>query len=97
MVVSGLSTHLKRSRSPSNGLGEGINLVPIDAKLNGSGGEWYKLEQQWKKTLQSGGQVQVKIEPIYSGNSRRPDGFIIQQRINGNKSSKYIKNTPTGY
>lgn len=28
------------------GPGEGINIVPMDAKFNGSSGEWYNLEQQ---------------------------------------------------
>ena len=78
------------------GPGEGINLVPMDAKLNGTSGKWYQLEQQWKKTLEAGGRVQVKIEPIYSGTSKRPDSFIIQQTLNGKKSIQRIKNTETG-
>lgn len=78
------------------GPGEGINLVPMDAKLNGSSGKWYQLEQQWKKTLEAGGKVQVKIEPIYIGNSKRPIGFFIQENINGKLNKFEIKNTPTG-
>ena len=79
------------------GPGEAINLVPMDAKLNGAGGEWYKLEQQWKKTLQAGGKVQVKIQPIYSGNSKRPESFVINQVINDVKlDSQTLKNTSTG-
>ncbi|MFL1733135.1 DNA/RNA non-specific endonuclease [Moraxella oculi] len=69
-----------------NGLGEGINIVPMDAKFNGVKGRWYEMEMRWRDALDpksGGGTVQVKIEPIYSGNSKRPDKFIIQERING--------------
>lgn len=40
--------------------------------------------------------VQVKIEPIYSGNSKRADEFIIIENINGEKLIKRLKNTPIG-
>lgn len=69
-----------------DGLGEGINIVPMDAKFNGVKGRWYEMEMRWRDVLDpknGGGTVQVKIEPIYSGNSKRPDKFIIQERING--------------
>lgn len=68
-----------------DGLGEGINIVPMDAKFNGSGGEWYEMEKEWKKTLENNGTVPVKIEPIYTGNSKRPDFFMVHQTINGKK------------
>lgn len=51
---------------------------------------------KWKKTLENNGTVQVKIEPIYSGNSKRPDEFIIIETINGEESIKRLKNTSTG-
>ncbi|WP_199903443.1 DNA/RNA non-specific endonuclease [Neisseria wadsworthii] len=54
----------------------------MEKKLNGAAGDWYKLEQQWKRTLQAGGRGQVNIKPIYKGDSKRPDGFHIQQIIN---------------
>lgn len=31
-----------------NDLSEQINYVPMNKKVNGSGGDWYKLEQIWK-------------------------------------------------
>lgn len=68
-----------------DGLGEGINIVPMDAKFNGVKGRWYEMEMRWRDVLDpknGGGTVQVKIEPIYSGNSKRSDKFIIQERIN---------------
>ena len=79
-----------------DGLGEGINIVPMDAKLNGVKGRWYEMEKQWKDALENNGTVQVKIELIYSGNSKRPDKFIIIETINGKELIKHLKNTPTG-
>ena len=80
-----------------DGLGEGINIVPMDAKLNGVKGRWYEMEKQWKDALENNGTVQVKIELIYSGDSKRPDKFIIQEKINGVlKIYDDFYNNPTG-
>ena len=57
------------------------------------------METRWRETLDpknGGGTVQVKIEPIYIGNSKRPDRFIIIETINGKELIKRLKNTPTG-
>ncbi|WP_338149306.1 DNA/RNA non-specific endonuclease [Acinetobacter modestus] len=56
-------------------------LVPMDKAFNGSGGEWFKLETDWKKALEGNKSVKVNIQPVYSGNSKRPDSFIITQSI----------------
>ena len=51
----------------------------------------------WKKTLENNGTVQVKIEPIYSGNSKRPYRFIVYEQINnGQENIIRFKNTETG-
>ncbi|SIO95900.1 hemagglutinin repeat-containing protein [Vibrio spartinae] len=79
------------------GPGEGINLVPMNGKLNGSGGEWYKLETQWRNILGKGGSVKVKVEPIYSGKSKRPDTFKVRYSANSGKTiTRILQNTPTG-
>ena len=57
------------------------------------------METRWRETLDpknGGGTVQVKIESIYIGNSKRPDKFIIIETINGKELIKHLKNTPTG-
>ena len=54
------------------------------------------METRWNNALENNGTVQVKIELIYSGNSKRPDKFIIIETINGEGSIKHLKNTPTG-
>lgn len=79
------------------GPGEGINIVPMDKKFNGSSGEWYNWEQQWKKALESNKTVKVNITPIYSGTSKRPTSFVVEQQINGvNFQPRTLQNTATG-
>ena len=80
-----------------DGPGEGINIVAMNGKLNGYGGAWYNMEMKWKDILENGGSVHVKIEPVYSKGSKRPDGFKITETINGQASEpNIIMNTPTG-
>lgn len=79
------------------GPGESVNLVPMNAKLNGSGGKWYQLETRWKGVLEGGGKVKVKINPVYSGTSKRPTEFeVIYSIDNVPQRPEVIKNTPTG-
>lgn len=62
------------------------NLVPQNSQINRSGGKWYEMETEWSKALHEipPKKVTVKIEPIYSGSSMRPDSFKIIYQI-GNK------------
>jgi len=79
------------------GAGEGINLVPMDKVLNGSGGQWYELEKTWKAALNAGRDVKVDIKPKYTGNSTRPESFVVKYEIAGvPQSPRQIFNTPTG-
>ncbi|QIM63888.1 hypothetical protein A1D29_05695 [Pasteurellaceae bacterium Orientalotternb1] len=78
------------------GAGEKINIVPMDAILNGAKGKWYQMEMQWKRALEQGKKVEVDIRPIYSGNSKRPDGFEIKFAIDNNIHRRNLKNTATG-
>ena len=78
------------------GAGEKINIVPMDAVLNGAKGKWYQMEMQWKKALEQGKKVEVDIKPIYTKNSKRPDGFEIKFSIDNNIHRRNLKNTATG-
>jgi hypothetical protein len=41
--------------------------------------------------------VKVNIQPVYSGASKRPDSFIINQNINAvRQPTLQLKNTATG-
>jgi hypothetical protein len=79
------------------GPGEAINLVPMDATLNGSGGAWYALEQVWLKALSGGQTVQVQIAPTYGPAGQRPNAFEVSFSIGGGPPvTRSLKNTPSG-
>ncbi len=63
------------------------NLIAQNRQINRSGGEWYNMEQEWANAL--GGKppkkVTVKIEPVYSGQSMRPNSFMVEYQIQGKK------------
>lgn len=75
------------------GSGEIDNLVPQNSGINRSGGEWYKMEQQWANALKEGSVVKVDITPNYSGNSLRPDSFKVKYSIDGKIITKNILNS----
>ncbi|NMC40889.1 MAG: hypothetical protein GYA43_06920 [Bacteroidales bacterium] len=78
-----------------NGPGEKLNLVPMDGNLNKS--LWKQMENDWARALKDGKQVNVKIEPVYKGDSLRPDSFNVTYSIDGGRPVfKDIGNTPGG-
>lgn len=66
------------------------NLVPMDANLNR--GEFKAMENQWAKALEDGKEVHVSISPEYSGDSFRPDSFVVKYVIDGETSVKIFEN-----
>lgn len=47
------------------------------------------MEQEWASALdKKGGTVNVKIKPQYTGDSARPDSFMVDYTINGGKTQK---------
>ncbi|MBK5350201.1 DNA/RNA non-specific endonuclease [Bacillus sp. TH44] len=70
-----------------HGSGDIDNLIAQNRQINRSGGEWYNMEQEWANAL--GGKppkkVSVKIEPVYSGSSLRPNLFKIKYQIEGQR------------
>ncbi|WP_213716197.1 hemagglutinin repeat-containing protein [Cedecea lapagei] len=78
-----------------NGPGEKINLVPMNGNLNK--GAWKKMENDWAKALKDGKEVNVNIQPIYSGNNQRPDRIIVKYSIDGSRPVNIdFKNSPGG-
>uniref|UniRef100_UPI001C97D312 DNA/RNA non-specific endonuclease n=1 Tax=Fluviispira vulneris TaxID=2763012 RepID=UPI001C97D312 len=77
------------------GPGEKINLVPMDGNLNK--GEWKKMENLWATAKKEGKEVNVKIEPTYSGDSKRPEKFRVEYLISGDRPVEiFFKNTTRG-
>jgi len=64
-----------------DGPGEQINYVPQKGSLNQ--GAYKKLENKWAKALEENKTVEVKIENIYSGDSKRPIGQTVESTIDG--------------
>lgn len=72
--------------------GNGLeNIVPMDKKLNQSGGYW-KLEKTLGDALAAGCKVYYKVEPRYSGNSHRPSEFVVTYTIDGETTVTVFKN-----
>ncbi|WP_139368106.1 DNA/RNA non-specific endonuclease [Priestia abyssalis] len=71
------------------------NLVPMNGNLNK--GEWKKLENTWSKALDDQRTVEVKVNPVYEGNSQRPVSFDIEYKI-GNGRWQFVEflNKPGG-
>ena len=66
------------------------NIVAMDGKVNRSA--YKKLENKWRRELESGSSVEVKIKPIYEGDSARPSQFAIVDVIDGKKKTTFLKN-----
>jgi filamentous hemagglutinin len=57
------------------GIGEKLNLVPMDGKLNI--GAWRQMERGWKNDIDAGKKVEVSIELSYDDASVRPRKFEV--------------------
>lgn len=78
-----------------DGPGERLNLVPMNSNLNR--GVWKQMENTWANVLKECKNVKVKIEPVYSGNSVRPERFKVSYSIDGNRPIiQDFKNSPGG-
>lgn len=64
-----------------DGPGEQINYVPQRSGLNR--GEWKSMENKWKKALKENKEVDVKINNIFEGNSKRPKAQEVEFKIDG--------------
>lgn len=71
----------------SNGM---ENMIPQDANINR--GDYNKLEQELAKEVKDGKKVEVKIEPQYEGESRRPSNIVVSYTINGETNVKIFPN-----
>ncbi|KXH78560.1 T7SS effector LXG polymorphic toxin [Sporosarcina sp. HYO08] len=80
--------------SQFKGSGDIDNLVPMNSQINQAGGKWHQMEQEWAAALnREEGSAKVKIKPQYTGNSARPDSFMVEYAIDGGRTKKVtIKN-----
>ncbi|WP_051379303.1 DUF4781 domain-containing protein [Bradyrhizobium murdochi] len=76
-----------------DGPGEQINYHPMTRELNGSGGDWYNMEQEWRTALQQNRTVDARIRAEFDGDSRRPVAFRVTFWIDGKKHTRFFENT----
>lgn len=77
------------------GPGEAVNLVPMDSNLNLSA--WKQMENRWAEALTEGRSVEVRISPVYQGDSLRPSRFDVTYRIEGEAPvTRSFRNRPGG-
>ncbi|WP_058830541.1 DNA/RNA non-specific endonuclease [Paenibacillus polymyxa] len=74
--------------SQFKGSGDIDNLVPMNSQINEAGGKWHQMEKEWASALERKESVKVKINPQYTGNSARPDSFIVEYSIDGGRTKK---------
>ncbi|WP_218187062.1 DNA/RNA non-specific endonuclease, partial [Pseudomonas sp. 21C1] len=78
-----------------NGPGERLNLLPMNGNLNK--GAWKTMENQWASALKEGKSVGVKIEPVYTGGSVRPEKFTVTYQIGSERPIREtFVNSPGG-
>ncbi len=51
-----------------------------------------KLENDWKRAIQDGKNVDVNVRVEYNGSDLRPSAFSIEYTIDGETVTKYITN-----
>jgi len=54
------------------------------------------MENSWANVLKDGGEVKVKIEPSYTGNSKRPDSLTVTYQINNDRPVREVFNNAPG-
>ena len=67
------------------------NLVPMDSAVN-ERGEYRAVERKLESAVKDGADVNLKVEPKYDGESRRPSDFKVTYTIDGEKEITMIKN-----
>ena len=71
----------------SNGL---ENMVPQDAEINRK--DFKDFENELAKQVKDGKEVNTKIEPVYEGESRRPEAMVVTYAIDGEESIRVFPN-----
>ena len=54
------------------------------------------MENRWAKSAAEGKTIEVEIEIVYSNNSKRPDRFIVTEKIDGKMNKIPFKNQAGG-
>ena len=71
----------------SNGL---ENLVPQDSNINRN--DFKNFENELAKEVKDGNTVNLKVEPVYDGDSHRPSDIVVTYSIDGEESVRVFPN-----
>ena len=71
----------------SNGM---ENMIPQDAGINRN--DFKNFENELASMVKAGDEVEVEIEPIYDGQSRRPTDVVVTYSINGVEDVRIFPN-----
>lgn len=79
-----------------NGPGEQVNYAAMDGNLNK--GAWKRMENQWADAIKGDPPktVEVEINTIYDGVSKRPEAFEVVYKIDGKMTEIAFENIPGG-
>lgn len=66
------------------------NLVPMNEKLNK--GDYKNLEMTLRDAVEDGADVNLKVEPLYDSDSKRPNAFAVTYSIDGDKNVRVFRN-----
>ena len=66
------------------------NMIPQDADINRN--DFKNFENELANEVKAGKTVEVKVEPIYDGDSRRPDAIVVTYKIDGVESVRIFPN-----
>lgn len=70
------------------------NMIPQDANINRN--DFKNFENELAKEVKEGKQVEVKIEPVYEENSRRPEAIVVTYSIDKEESIRVFPNGQEG-
>lgn len=66
------------------------NMIPQDANINRN--DFKNFENELAKEVKDGKEVNIKVEPIYEGDSKRPVAIVVTYSINGEESVRVFPN-----
>lgn len=71
----------------SNGL---ENMIPQDSNVNRN--DFKNFENELAKEVKEGKEVHISVEPVYEGDSRRPEAIVVTYSIDGQENIRVFPN-----
>ncbi len=75
------------------GIGEAINLTPMEGRSVNMG-QYRALENEWRRAIDRGQEVDLRIRLVYDDDTARPSKFVVWYQIGEVPYKETIKNLP---